>query len=95
MRVFHKPYQSAILSLSKVVAVTIGVRLASVVPQLPGLRRLRLLAALSQKELAARAQMSQTTLSDLETGKTSARPSTVRKLATALGCTPAELIEVL
>jgi transcriptional regulator with XRE-family HTH domain len=60
---------------------------------LPNLRRLRLLAALSQKDLAARAGMSQTTLSDLETGKTEARPSTLRKLADALKCEPRQLIE--
>jgi DNA-binding XRE family transcriptional regulator len=61
--------------------------------RLPGLRRLRFLAALSQEDLAKRAQISPTTLSDLETGKTEARPSTVRKLAQALGVEPRELIE--
>lgn len=40
-----------------------------------------------------RARMSQTTLSDLETGKTEARPSTVRKLAQALNVQPRDLIE--
>ncbi len=74
------------------VAATIGVRSQGQVPHLPNLRRLRQLAALSQKELAERAQLSQTALSDLETGKTEARPSTVRKLATALKCEPKELI---
>lgn len=74
------------------VAATIGVRSEGSVPRLPNLRRLRLLAALSQKELAERARVSQTALSDLETGKTEARPSTVRKIANALGCTPADLI---
>jgi transcriptional regulator with XRE-family HTH domain len=54
---------------------------------------LRVLAALSQEDLAKRAKMSQTTLSDLETGKTEARPSTVRKLADALNVEPRELIE--
>lgn len=63
------------------------------VPRLPGLRRLRLLAALSQEDLARRAQISPTTLSDLETGKTEARPSTIRKLADALKVQPRELIE--
>jgi transcriptional regulator with XRE-family HTH domain len=63
------------------------------VPYLPALRRLRLQVALSQKELAERTGMSQTTLSDLETGKTKARPSTMRRLADALGCTPRDLMD--
>jgi transcriptional regulator with XRE-family HTH domain len=63
------------------------------VPHLPALRTLRLRLALTQRELALRAQISQTALSDLETLKTQARPSTMRKLATALGVQPAELME--
>lgn len=51
------------------------------------------MAALSQRDLAVRARMSQTTLSDLETGKTQARPSTMRKLATALKCEPVDLMQ--
>lgn len=73
--------------------VTIGVGYERLVPYLPGLRRLRQLAMLSQRDLAQRAGMSQTTLSDLETGKTEARPSTVRKLVKALRCEPRALIE--
>lgn len=53
---------------------------------------MRDLAALTQRELADRAKISQTALSDLETGKTQARPSTVRKLAAALNCEPRDLI---
>jgi transcriptional regulator with XRE-family HTH domain len=75
-----------------VVRLAIGVRSEHPVPYLPALRRLRLRAALSQKELAERVGMSQTTLSDLETGKTQARPSTMRRLAQALKVEPAELM---
>lgn len=64
---------------------------AASVPYLHSLRRLRLEAALSQKLLAERASVSQTTVSDLETRKQQARPSTMRKLADALGVEPREL----
>lgn len=59
---------------------------------LPGLRRLRLFAALSQRELARRAGVSPATIGRIEDGE-QAHPSTVRKLADALGCQPRELIE--
>ncbi|MFH0769304.1 MAG: helix-turn-helix transcriptional regulator [Chloroflexota bacterium] len=55
-------------------------------------RRLRLLQALSQRELAARARLSVTTVCRIENGQCQPIPKTVRKLAKALGVTPAELL---
>ena len=52
----------------------------------PLLRRLRLVAGLSQEELAERAGLSGRGISDLETGcRATPRPETVRLLADALG----------
>src|SRR5918993_5378515 len=52
----------------------------------PLLRRLRLVAALSQEELAERAGLSARGISALETGhRATPRPETVRLLAEALG----------
>jgi transcriptional regulator with XRE-family HTH domain len=59
---------------------------------LPGLRRLRTLAALSQADLAERAGVQRQTINRLEHGG-DAQPSTVRKLAAALNCRPRDLIE--
>ncbi|MFC2020268.1 helix-turn-helix domain-containing protein [Chloroflexota bacterium] len=56
------------------------------------LRRLRELRALSQRELAARAKLSVTTVNRIETGQRKAMPRTVRKLAEALGVTPEEFL---
>lgn len=67
---------------------TIGV---SVVP-LPGLRRLRTLAALSQGELATKAGVQRQTINRLENGGEAEMP-TVRKLAAALDVQPRQLIE--
>jgi len=67
--------------------------LSRYVPLLPGLRRLRLEAALSQRDLAQRAGVTTHTISDLEQQLVAARPSTIRKLADALNCTPRELME--
>jgi transcriptional regulator with XRE-family HTH domain len=53
----------------------------------PGLRALRLDAALSQRDLAARAGITQATVVRLERGLP-ARPSTIRKLADVLGVAP-------
>jgi len=55
-------------------------------------RRLRELRALSQRELAARAKLSVTTVNRIETGQRKPMPRTVRKLAEALGVTPEELL---
>jgi transcriptional regulator with XRE-family HTH domain len=63
------------------------------VPTLPNLRRLRDRALLTQEELAARAGVARSTLVKLERLEAKARPSTIRKLAEALGCTPWELMQ--
>lgn len=47
--------------------------------------------ALSQRDLARLARVSQFSVSKIETGQQKPRPSTVRKLAEALGLTPEEL----
>lgn len=60
------------------------------VVRLPGLRRQRLLVALTQDQLATRASIRRQTIVRLEQDG-EATPTTVRKLADALGCTPAEL----
>ena len=54
-------------------------------------RRLRERRALSQRELAARAKLSVTTINRIESGQHKPMPRTVRKLAEALGVTPEEL----
>lgn len=56
-------------------------------------RQLRTLAALTQEELAARAGITATALSRIERDEAEPRPSTLRKLATALGVEPRELIK--
>ncbi len=55
-------------------------------------RRLRVLRALSQRELAVRAKLSVTTVNRIETGQRKPMPRTVRKLAEALGVTPEALL---
>ena len=52
------------------------------------LRTLRELKALTQKELANKAGISEAALNRIETGQAKARPSTRRKLALALGVSP-------
>ena len=57
------------------------------------LRELRLLNALSQRDLAARSTVAYPTISRLETGKEGPPyPSTIRKLARALRVEPSELM---
>jgi transcriptional regulator with XRE-family HTH domain len=56
-------------------------------------RQLRTLAALTQEELAGRAGITATALSRIERDEAEPRPSTLRKLATALGVEPYELIK--
>ena len=55
-------------------------------------RRLRELRALSQRDLAALAKLSVTTVNRIETRQRKPMPRTVRKLAEALGVTPEELL---
>ncbi len=49
--------------------------------------------ALSQRDLAQLAGVSQFSISKIETGNQKPRPSTLRKLAAALGLTPEELFQ--
>lgn len=56
------------------------------------LRQLREDQVLGQRDLAARAGISQQTIVDIEAGRITPRPQTVRKLATALGIEPAALL---
>ncbi len=60
---------------------------------LPGLRRAREAALLTQAELAKRAGVQRVTVNRLETGLTAARFRTVRRLAEALGLDPRELMD--
>ncbi len=54
--------------------------------------RLRELRALSQRELAAQAKLSVTTVNRIEVGQRKPMPRTVRKPAEALGVTTEELL---
>lgn len=56
------------------------------------LKDLRTLSALTQEELARKANMTPAAISRIERNEAEPRPSTVRKLAEALAVTPAELI---
>lgn len=58
---------------------------------LPGLLWQRQLAALSQDELAKKANVQRPTITRIEKGG-EARPSTIRKLVAALGCQPRDLL---
>ena len=55
-------------------------------------RELRTLNALTQEELAERAGITATALSRIERNEAEPRQSTLRKLSTALGVEPRELI---
>lgn len=61
--------------------------------KLSRLRPTRERKALSQRELAALAGMTHTQISRIETGLSEPYPSTVRKLAAALGVDPTDLME--
>ncbi len=56
------------------------------------LKRLRTLSALTQEELAVRAGMSTAAVARIERNEAEPRPSTLRKLAAALGVEPRELV---
>lgn len=60
---------------------------------LPGLKRHRILAGLTQQELAERAGMHRATIAALENTKHPARPRTLKKLADALGVRTQDLAE--
>lgn len=57
------------------------------------LKAVRERKVMTQRELAERSNVAQTTISALEIGKQDARPSTIRKLAAALGVEPEELVD--
>lgn len=57
------------------------------------LREARERSALSQQQLAEKSGVSRYTISRLETGGRSARPTTTQKLARALGAEPHELMD--
>lgn len=63
-----------------------------VVVTLPGLRKRRLMAALSQRDLSKRAGVAASTIARIELGA-EAYPSSLRKLAEALRCEPIDLME--
>jgi transcriptional regulator with XRE-family HTH domain len=56
------------------------------------LRSLRLAAGLTQLELAARSGITHEAISRLELGNRAPRAETIRRLSTALGVEPAELV---
>ena len=56
------------------------------------LKDLRIQRALTQEELAAKAGIGKNTVNRMERNLTEPRPSTLRKLAGALGVDPAELV---
>lgn len=60
---------------------------------MPGLKPAREDAALSQRDLAGLAGLSQLTINDLEMGYRGAYPTTIRKLSRALGAPPRTLME--
>lgn len=61
--------------------------------QLPRLKAWRRRRALALRDLAAQSGVGVNTINRLERGHQAARPSTVRRLAAALGIDPAELME--
>ncbi len=69
--------------------------IGAVMPRMDGekLRQLREARFLSHRDLAKRADVSPTTVLNLEAGRVEAQRRTVRKLAEALGVDPAELVE--
>lgn len=56
------------------------------------LKRLRTLSALTQEELAAKANLTPATVARIERNEAEPRPSTLRKLAGALEVKPAEIV---
>ncbi len=61
--------------------------------KLTRLRAVRERAALTQRELAAKAGVTYVQISRIERGEAEPYPGTVRKLATALGVAPTDLME--
>lgn len=61
--------------------------------EVPGLKRLRIRAAISQRELAKVSGVAASTIARIERGE-EAHLKTVRNLAKALGVQPADLMEL-
>jgi transcriptional regulator with XRE-family HTH domain len=61
-------------------------------PMYGHLKRIREIRALSRKDLAQQSHVNASTIYRAERGQTRPRPSTVRKLAQALGVPPDELL---
>jgi transcriptional regulator with XRE-family HTH domain len=62
-------------------------------PEVPNLKRIRNEYPLTVRELAEMSGVSYDTITKVENGHREARPSTIRKLARALGVQPGELIK--
>lgn len=62
---------------------------------LPGLRRARIVSGLSQASLAREAQVSPTTVQQLEKLRRGGYPKTIRKLSQALNVEPLDLMPQL
>ena len=60
---------------------------------LPALRNARQRRALTQRELATLAGTSSATISDLETGRRGAYPTTIRRITNSLGISAVDLME--
>ena len=60
-----------------------------------GIRELRQRKLLSQRELAERAGVSETTIVKLELGATRPHPGTLRKIAAALEISPEEMADLV
>ena len=60
---------------------------------MPTLREVRIRKLLSLRELAKRADVAQRTIVEAEAGRQLPRPTTMRKLAEALGVVPEEIDE--
>ncbi len=60
---------------------------------LPSLKKYRILAGLTQGELAGRVGMHRTTINELERGKRPARPRTLKKIADTLDVDTSDLAE--
>jgi len=69
--------------------------IGAVMPRVDGekLRQLREARFLSHRDLAKRADVSPTTVLNLEAGRVEAQRRTIRKLAIALDVEPGELVE--
>jgi transcriptional regulator with XRE-family HTH domain len=62
-------------------------------PEVPNLKRIRNEYPLTVRELAEMSGVSYDTVTKVENGHREARPSTIRKLARALGVDPRELMK--